>query len=167
MKQLAERMIFGVAFLGAMTTLSALPADADSLGEPMPSVSDVPGVSDRPDMFDVPGVFDVSGELSARALVLTASQGPVILPPARAVVLQCSPIGGGTHPNAREACTALEPANGDVRKLKPSPGSLCPLNYEPVTVSAVGVWNSRFTMSSRTFGNSCQMHNALGVVGSF
>ncbi|MEV4377525.1 SSI family serine proteinase inhibitor [Streptosporangium sp. NPDC049644] len=106
-------------------------------------------------------------EFSARALVLTLTQGATTLPSTRTVVLQCSPIGGGTHPRTREACAALEPASGDVRKFKPATGLICPLIYEPVTVSAVGVWKSRFTMSSQTFGNSCQMRNALGVVGGF
>ncbi|WP_433370097.1 SSI family serine proteinase inhibitor [Streptosporangium sp. CA-115845] len=143
-------MVLGSAFLGAVATLGALPAGADSLGEPMTGVSDVPG-----------------DELAARALVLTLTQRSTVLPSTRAVVLQCSPVGGGTHPKTREACTALEPASGDVRKFKPAAGLVCPMIYEPVTVSAVGVWRSRFTMSSQTFGNSCQMRNALGAVGSF
>ncbi len=111
---------------------------------------------------------DVSGdEFSARALVLTLSQGAVPLSSTHTAVLQCSPVYGGTHPKTREACATLEPASGDVRRFKPAVGLICPLIYEPVTVSAVGVWKSRFTMSSQTFGNSCQMHSALGAVGSF
>ncbi|MEV4750298.1 SSI family serine proteinase inhibitor [Streptosporangium amethystogenes subsp. fukuiense] len=133
-----------------MAALSASPAGADSLGDPRPGISEISG-----------------DEFSARALVLTLTQGSTTLPSTRTVVLQCSPVGGGTHPRAREACAALEPASGDVRKFKPATGLICPLIYEPVTVSAVGVWKSRFTMSSQTFGNSCQMRNALGVVGGF
>lgn len=150
MERLTKWMVLGSAFLAAMATLSASPAGADSLGDPRPGASSVSG-----------------DELSARALVLTLTQGSTVLPSTRAVVLQCSPVGGGTHPKTREACTALEPASGDVRKFKPAAGLVCPLIYDPVTVSAVGVWKSRFTMSSQTFGNGCQMRNALGAVGSF
>ncbi|WP_425581771.1 SSI family serine proteinase inhibitor [Streptosporangium vulgare] len=133
-----------------MGGLGVLPASAGSPGEPAPDASDV-------------SVRD----LSARALVLTIVRGPTISPPTQVAVLQCSPLVGGTHPKAREACVALAPKDGDVGKFTPPARTFCPWLYEPVTISAVGVWDDRFSLSSQTFGNSCLLSSSLGAVAGF
>ncbi|MFG1873512.1 SSI family serine proteinase inhibitor [Sphaerisporangium sp. NPDC049003] len=104
---------------------------------------------------------------SAKALVLVVGQGPVLVPPSRAVVLQCAPRGGGTHPKPREACALLAGVDGDVQKLRNTNQTACPTIYEPVTVSSVGVWDDHFLLSIRTFGNPCELASTLGPVGSF
>ncbi|GAA3414411.1 SSI family serine proteinase inhibitor [Streptosporangium vulgare] len=70
-------------------------------------------------------------------------------------------------PKAREACVALAPKDGDVGKFTPPARTFCPWLYEPVTISAVGVWDDRFSLSSQTFGNSCLLSSSLGAVAGF
>lgn len=101
-----------------------------------------------------------------QALVLAIAQGPAVMP-TRAVVLQCAPRGGGTHPRTRGACAILGTVAGDLRKLKRSPDMVCTLIFQPVTVSSVGVWNDHFVMSVRTFGNDCEMRTTLKDAATF
>ncbi|MEU3163944.1 SSI family serine proteinase inhibitor [Streptosporangium sp. NPDC006930] len=140
----------GAVLFGLLVGAGVLPASADSLSEPPSGAAGTPAVGP-----------------SARALVLTIAQGPVILPAARSVVLQCAPLAGGTHPKTREACAAMAPISGDMGKFQPSPRTNCSFQYDPVTISAVGVWDGRFALSSHTFGNTCQLMSALGPVASF
>ncbi|MFJ2030701.1 SSI family serine proteinase inhibitor [Streptosporangium sp. NPDC087985] len=129
-------------------------ASAGPIGDPLSGASTV-----RPDA--------PAESSSVRTLVLGISEGPAILPMTRAVVLQCAPMGGGTHPRTPEACAALEPVNGELSKIEKSSGAICTLNYQPVTASSVGVWDDRFILSARTYGNACQARDELGAVGAF
>ncbi|MFB9678654.1 SSI family serine proteinase inhibitor [Streptosporangium vulgare] len=146
-KWLTRYAFSSVTFFCLLFGSGVLPASADPLGQPLPGESAAPP--------------------SHRALVLTIVSGPAILPPFRTAALQCSPLGGGTHPRTREACAALTRVGGDVSKFKPPVGMPCSLQYEPTTITAVGVWDDRFSLSSQTFGNPCLLRNALGVVGRF
>lgn len=146
-KRLTRCAFSSVACFGLLVGSGALPASADSPGEPLPSAS--------------------AGAPLHRALVLTIARGPAILPPVKTTVLQCSPLGGGTHPKTREACAALAPVSGDMSRFRPRAEAFCPLQYEPTTIAAVGVWDGRFSLSSQTFGNPCLLRSALGVVGGF
>lgn len=148
------RVARGAVILVAVAGFGQPAANASSAGQPPPG--------------DPATTSDASGKItSAKALVLVVGQGPVLVPPSRAVVLQCSPKGGGTHPKAREACAVLAHVDGDVQKLKSPPGKVCTAIYEPVTVSSVGVWDDHFLLSIRTFGNACELRNTLGPVGLF
>ncbi|MEU8268685.1 SSI family serine proteinase inhibitor [Sphaerisporangium sp. NPDC049002] len=140
--------------LVAVTGFGQQAANAASAGQPPPSASAAAS-----------GASEVIA--SAKALVLVVGQGPVLVPPSRAVVLQCAPKGGGTHPRPREACAVLARVDGDVQKLKSTNGQVCPTIYEPVTVSSVGVWDDHFLLSISTFGNPCELASTLGPVGSF
>jgi hypothetical protein len=71
--------------------------------------------------------------------------------------LRCRPTGG-THPQARAACAALDAAAGDPERLAGSPGRLCYQLYQPVTATAEGSWAGRPVHWQRTFGNSCELH---------
>ncbi len=146
-KRFTRYAFSSVAFFGLLIGAGRLPASADPLGEPLPGAS--------------------AGAPPHRALVLTIAWGPAILPPIKTTVLQCSPLGGGTHPKTREACAALAPVGGDMSRFKPRVETFCPLQYEPTTAAAVGVWDGRFSLSSQTFGNLCLLRSALGVVGGF
>jgi hypothetical protein len=84
---------------------------------------------------------------------------------ARAVLLLCSPPGGG-HPKPAKACAALKAARGKPAKLTPT-AVMCTLQYAPVTASVTGTWKGRKVTWSRTFGNECELVRATGVVFRF
>ncbi|MEU4832041.1 SSI family serine proteinase inhibitor [Streptosporangium sp. NPDC023615] len=166
------------ALIGWAAAFGASPAGAAADGEPSPGVTTtarVPApsttarvpVPSKPPGGPVASPARTGGAAVNRALVLAISQGPVISPTNRVVVLQCAPLGGGTHPRTRNACASLLPVNGDVGKFKPSTKTFCPLIYDPVTMSAVGVWDGRFALSSQTFSNSCLLRATLGEIAGF
>jgi hypothetical protein len=84
---------------------------------------------------------------------------------ARAVILRCSPAGGG-HPSAAKACAALKPVAGKPGKLTPAE-VVCTLQFAPVTATATGSWKGKKVSWSRTFGNGCELGRATGVVFRF
>lgn len=79
--------------------------------------------------------------------------------------LTCAPPGGN-HPKAVEACATLRPVGGDPGRLKPG-DSLCPLLYQPVTARLTGTWQGRKVKWERTYGNTCEMRRATGVLFQF
>ncbi|MFF3764319.1 subtilase-type protease inhibitor [Streptomyces sp. NPDC001922] len=95
------------------------------------------------------------------ALVLTIGKGEDAATAAvqRAVVLRCAPRPGGDHPAAAQACSQLRAVNGEFSALTqpPAPGTVCTRIYDPVTVTADGVWNGRRVSWSQTFANQCVM----------
>ncbi|MGD9485925.1 subtilase-type protease inhibitor [Streptomyces sp. TRM70308] len=95
--------------------------------------------------------------LAPSALALTVAEGEsaATTTPERAVTLSCAPGTGGTHPNAAAACQELIAADGDFENLPGSGERLCPLHYDPVVVTAEGVWNGKRVSYERTFGNAC------------
>ncbi|WP_424536088.1 SSI family serine proteinase inhibitor [Sphaerisporangium viridialbum] len=102
----------------------------------------------------------------SRALLLTIAKGESATPSDRVVLLQCgSP--GGTHPRATEACRLLDPVKGDLGDLKTSSDARCARRYEPMTVSASGMWDGHHLYFERTFGNSCELHAYTGAVFNF
>jgi hypothetical protein len=84
---------------------------------------------------------------------------------ARAVILRCSPAGGG-HPSAAKACAALKPVAGKPGRLTPAE-VVCTLQFAPVTATATGTWKGKKVSWSRTFGNGCELVRATGVVFRF
>ncbi len=44
---------------------------------------------------------------------------------------------------------------------------MCSAEYQPVTVSSVGVWDDHFVLSLRTFTNNCELTKTLGAVTAF
>ncbi|WP_433244658.1 subtilase-type protease inhibitor [Streptosporangium sp. CA-135522] len=101
-----------------------------------------------------------------KAFVLSIAQGEDPTPATRAVVLVCDPPHG-THPAVGEACEALAGVGGDPGRLRPPPDQACTMQYDPVTVTATGLWNGRFIRYERTFGNACSLHGTTGAVFSF
>ncbi|GAA3004196.1 SSI family serine proteinase inhibitor [Streptosporangium longisporum] len=102
---------------------------------------------------------------SAKALVLSVAQGEKPLPAAGHALLLCD-RPGSTHPDAVGACEALSEVRGDPSRLKPLSGVACTMQYDPVTVSAMGIWNGRFVRFEQTFGSSCSLRAATGTVFS-
>ena len=84
---------------------------------------------------------------------------------ARAVKLTCAPAGGG-HPRAGQACATLRGIGGNPAKLKGG-DSLCMLLYQPVTARLKGTWRGKTVKWQQTFGNSCEMSRATGVLFDF
>ncbi|WP_430779850.1 SSI family serine proteinase inhibitor [Actinoplanes sp. G11-F43] len=83
----------------------------------------------------------------------------------KTVRLTCGPVGGG-HPKAGEACATLRGIGGNPAKLKGG-DSLCVLLYRPVTARLKGTWRGKVVNWQRTYGNSCEMGRATGVLFQF
>ncbi|GAB3442391.1 hypothetical protein GCM10027570_09550 [Streptomonospora sediminis] len=74
---------------------------------------------------------------------------------AETTTLNCAPAGG-SHPNAQDACEALQRAGGDFAALgKRNEQRVCTLRYAPVTVSATGTWHGAPVDYSEKFSNAC------------
>ncbi|GAA0745013.1 hypothetical protein GCM10010199_73720 [Dactylosporangium roseum] len=97
-------------------------------------------------------------------LVLTVAKGEQGRPSQRRAVLTCSPAGG-THKQARDACAELTEVGGDFAKLRVGDGA-CTMQYDPVTVTAVGRWKGRQIDYRQTFGNRCTLAMNTGHVFS-
>ncbi|MEU7157171.1 subtilase-type protease inhibitor [Streptomyces chrestomyceticus] len=86
----------------------------------------------------------------------------------RAVTLSCSSSGTGTHPAARAACAQLRTANGDFDAItKSAADRMCTKEWNPVTVTANGVWQGRRVAYEHTFANPCAMEGGKGLVFEF
>jgi hypothetical protein len=84
---------------------------------------------------------------------------------AAAVKLRCDPIGGA-HPKPIQACDTLKKVGGDPDRLRPA-RIMCMLIYAPVTAEITGTWKGRKIDWSKTYGNSCEMSRATGVLFRF
>ncbi|WP_240107271.1 subtilase-type protease inhibitor [Streptomyces sp. MUM 203J] len=98
------------------------------------------------------------------ALVLTVAKGEIATEstPLRAVTLTCMPAPGGTHPAPEEACGALYDVQGEFSSLQGDSQRACVKIYDPVVVTAQGVWEGQRVDFERTFGNAC----VLGAEGT-
>ncbi|MFF3014258.1 subtilase-type protease inhibitor [Streptomyces sp. NPDC057939] len=102
---------------------------------------------------------------SALVVSLTAGEdvdsGTVL----RAATLTCSPAPGGTHPDPAAACAELR-ANGPMLDAlaEPRPDVACTREWDPMTVTAVGVWEGRKLSYTYTFGNPCGLRASNGVL---
>ncbi|MDH6541422.1 SSI family serine proteinase inhibitor [Streptomyces lavendulae] len=101
------------------------------------------------------------------ALVVSVTAGPdaahgTVL---RAATLVCAPRPSGTHPDAAAACAELK-ANGPALDAlaAPRPNSACTREWNPVTVTADGVWQGRRLSYTYTFGNPCGLRASTGVL---
>jgi subtilisin inhibitor-like len=84
---------------------------------------------------------------------------------AAAVVVTCDPAGG-VHPKVKKVCKTLAKVNGDPDLIKPAQ-TMCTLQYAPVTAEVTGTWRGRAVDWSQTFGNTCEMVRATGVLFTF
>src|SRR5262249_1348230 len=80
----------------------------------------------------------------------------------RSATLRSDPPGG-THRQAVAACAALSEVDGELAALRVSNG-MCFMVYDPVVVTATGVWRGRQVRFRHTFGNSCTLRNNTGPV---
>ncbi|MGP4003892.1 subtilase-type protease inhibitor [Streptomyces sp. 8N706] len=105
------------------------------------------------------------------ALILTVGKGEDAATAAvqRAVTLRCTPRPGGDHPAPAEACTQLRAVNGEFAALTDTAGSgtVCTRIWDPVVVTAEGVWEGRRVSWTHTFANQCVLDGTQGSVFSF
>ncbi|MCH5671326.1 protease inhibitor [Streptomyces gilvus] len=102
------------------------------------------------------------------ALVLTIGHGDsaATVTPQRAVTLSCAPTPSGTHPAAALACAELRAAGG-LDALAPRDDVLCTKLYDPVVVTADGVWQGKRVSYERTFANQCVKDAYMSDVFAF
>lgn len=100
-----------------------------------------------------------AGLYAPSAVVLTVAQGEDEATAVRASTLSCAPTAQGTHPDPQAACAALAATAGTFDALLAAPDSnrACPMHYDPVTVTADGVWQGSRISWKHTFSNACVM----------
>jgi hypothetical protein len=84
---------------------------------------------------------------------------------ATVVKLRCYPPGGG-HPRPGPACAELAAVGGDPDRITPGHG-MCMMIYAPITAKITGKWRWTILTWQHKYGNSCEMHRALGVLFDF
>ncbi|UQX04494.1 subtilase-type protease inhibitor [Streptomyces sp. RerS4] len=100
---------------------------------------------------------------SAMVFTITDGDDPATGTVLRATVLSCAYTATGTHPAPRAACDALNATDGEFNRLlaAPNPDRACPMHYDPVTVTADGVWRGSHVEWKHTFSNACAMSATL------
>ncbi|MGH3117549.1 MAG: subtilase-type protease inhibitor [Streptomyces sp.] len=105
------------------------------------------------------------------ALVLTVGKGADAATAGveRAVVLSCAPKAGGSHPAADRACAEVRSVDGQFQQLVAAgaPGVVCTRIWDPVVVTADGVWKGQRVSWQHTFANPCMQNKAGGSVFAF
>ncbi|MFJ3923235.1 SSI family serine proteinase inhibitor [Streptomyces sp. NPDC090022] len=105
---------------------------------------------------------------SALVLAITAGDDPDEGTALRAVTLVCAPRPSGTHPAPAAACAELRAADAMFDTITmPATGVRCSKEWDPMTVTADGVWNGRRVAYTHTFGNPCAMRHGSGALFRF
>ncbi|MET9420427.1 SSI family serine proteinase inhibitor [Streptomyces sp. NPDC006540] len=142
-----------------LTAAAAVPAAASSASR----VPDRPGTvaaAELPEL--IPDAAPAAKPARGLFLTLSGSENTWI----RGVLLHCTPVPAGPHPEAAAACAALDAARGDLDRLS-GERHPCTKQYDPVTVSATGAWRGRPTAWHKTFANACELAVATGAVFRF
>jgi hypothetical protein len=84
---------------------------------------------------------------------------------ATAVTLRCDPPGGA-HPKPVAACRTLRAVGGRPARLTPA-RTMCTMIYAPITAQITGKWRGKKISWSKTYGNTCEMTRATGVLFRF
>ncbi|WP_330177188.1 subtilase-type protease inhibitor [Streptomyces sp. NBC_01498] len=86
----------------------------------------------------------------------------------RAVTLSCAPTPSGSHPDPVAACSELKQNGAKFDTVTASATNrVCTKEWEPVTVTADGVWDGQRVAYAHTFANSCAMDGGRGAVFTF
>ncbi|MER5472410.1 SSI family serine proteinase inhibitor [Streptomyces sp. NPDC002685] len=80
----------------------------------------------------------------------------------RGVLLLCDPPQG--HAHAVKACEELGAAGGDIDRIPPRLGAVCPMIYAPVAASAYGEWDGHRVDYTHRFSNTCVLGAETGAV---
>ncbi|MGW6932764.1 SSI family serine proteinase inhibitor [Lentzea sp. NPDC054927] len=105
--------------------------------------------------------------LAAPAIPATATAAP-LLPESTLILsvqqemgsfdntlLNCEPAGG-PHKNAKTACEALAPVQGDFTKLETG-DAMCTMELNPTKAKLHGTWQGKKVDFEETFANPCVM----------
>lgn len=96
------------------------------------------------------------------SLTILSSEGQSIA----TVLLNCGP-DGGTHPRPEAACKQLSTVDGRIEDIPPI-NKACPFIFDPVTVTAVGIWKGSQRFYQREFSNKCvAVRETGGVIFDF
>ncbi|MFH9394992.1 subtilase-type protease inhibitor [Streptomyces sp. NPDC017556] len=98
------------------------------------------------------------------ALVLAVAHGedPLTATVERAVTLSCVPTAEGTHPTPAAACKELAAVQGEFSELAAGPSNrTCTRQWDPVVVTAHGVWQGKQVRFSTAYGNACEMAGSM------
>ncbi|WP_225725615.1 MULTISPECIES: subtilase-type protease inhibitor [unclassified Nocardia] len=103
------------------------------------------------------------------AVTLTVGEGDSLATAAnqRTAWLVCAPLVFGSHPKSGQACGELTEAGGDFDKLRGHGIRFCPFIYQPITVSAEGIWNGTQVSWQHTYPNKCVRMNTDDYVFDF
>jgi len=100
-------------------------------------------------------------------LQLTVVVGAGDVAKKRERLLWCDPVAGD-HPHREAACRDITAAGGDLDRLPGDSGQgVCGAGsewYDPVTVSATGMWDRGTVTYRKTFDNRCQLRLRTGLV---
>ncbi|MFI5718570.1 SSI family serine proteinase inhibitor [Nocardia sp. NPDC051750] len=137
------------------TTEPAPTTEAPDTSTPPTRPGTTPSQSQAPEVVDSP--------VSVLTLAAVARSGK---PEFRTTTLLCAPKQAGTHPEPADACAELAAAGGDFAALGAEQAA-CPMIYEPVSLVAVGLWDSRPVTYQHDFSNWCVLANAAEHVYKF
>ncbi|WP_424215210.1 subtilase-type protease inhibitor [Streptomyces sp. BI20] len=105
---------------------------------------------------------------SALVLSVTTGAEPAEGTVLRAVTLGCAPRPTGTHPDPVAACAELRATQGSFEAITTGRSDrACTKEWDPVTVSAVGVWQGRQVGYHHVFANGCGLRGGSGVLFGF
>ncbi|MFD5424285.1 subtilase-type protease inhibitor [Streptomyces sp. NPDC127084] len=79
----------------------------------------------------------------------------------RAVTLSCAPTPSGSHPDSTAACSELMAVDGQFGLIGSTPTTPCTRQWDPITVTAAGVWQGQRVSWTTTYGNACEMRARL------
>ncbi|MFF2809334.1 SSI family serine proteinase inhibitor [Streptomyces sp. NPDC058000] len=112
------------------------------------------------------------GLYAASELVLTVGQGETWATATvdRAVTLSCMPGASGSHPAPKSACAQLRAVAGNFDAVTQNAAAgdrLCTKEWDPILVTADGVWQGRRVDYTHVFANPCAMAGGKGSVFEF
>ncbi|MEU3712238.1 subtilase-type protease inhibitor [Streptomyces catenulae] len=160
------RYIVGVVALGTAVVTGSLATTAQATTPPVTTAAPAAVVAPAADHAQARS----AGLYAPTALVLTVGQGEDRADAAvqRAVTLSCAPTASGTHPLPGTACTRLRAVDGEFERVtRTDDTKVCTREWNPVVVTADGVWQGRRIAYTHTFANSCELRSAANTVFAF
>ncbi|WP_174250422.1 MULTISPECIES: SSI family serine proteinase inhibitor [Streptomyces] len=105
---------------------------------------------------------------SALVLSVIAGEDPAYGTVQRAVTLSCAPRAHGTHPSPARACADMRRHAADLDRIaEPGPGVDCTREWNPLTVTAEGVWQGRKFSYTHTYANPCGLYHTSSTLFAF
>ena len=93
-----------------------------------------------------------AGPAALQLTITPLSSGPGVPGVLMSVTLTCGPAGG-THPYPEQACADIAAANGSIAAVPPRAGLGCLALWQPVEISASGIWGGKVVAFKETQAN--------------